>query len=302
MGCRLAAEEYKVPRLVHRNVDIECAMENYEAWFVKIQPKMTVPCMTYGKNIIGDSKDIMHFLAKKHPGAGLHPPERKAAIDSFIDLFYSRFGMIAQFTFGNCVRISKPVRDFIDRGKTEKSIEKLKQLIKENPELKAVGEAKLMGKTRFNFVEFMMRANLKALDASMQEVLDVAETNLGKGAFMCGDTYTLADVVATAFLARIHIIKKETMFGPKTTKYWNQVIKTRPSFQQAYICSNWTTLSCRNRSPHSPKASTPPPSSGPNHRLSAVNRVACLGVYDLIHYLTYYFTTGINSKSDQKNT
>ena len=113
------------------------------------------------------------------------------------------------------------------------------QLIRENPELKQVGEAKLRTKTRFNFVEFMMRANLKALDASMQQVLDVAETNLGKGAFMCGDTYTLADIVATAFLARIHIIKKETMFGPKTIKYWNQVIKTRPSFQQAYICSNW---------------------------------------------------------------
>ena len=27
MICRLAAVEHKVPRLVHRNVDIECAME-----------------------------------------------------------------------------------------------------------------------------------------------------------------------------------------------------------------------------------------------------------------------------------
>ena len=206
---------------------------------MRIQPKMTVPCMAYGADIIGDSKDIMYFLAKKHPDAGLYPAERKEAIDSFINLFYTRFGMIARFTFGHWVRKSEPIRNFIARGKTEKSIEKLKQLIRENPDLKELGQAKLMSKTRFNFVEFMMQTNLVAIDASMQEILDVVETSLGKGTFVCGDTYTLADVTATAFLARIHIVKKETMFGARTKKYWNQVIKTRPSFQKAYVCSNW---------------------------------------------------------------
>ena len=203
-----------------------------------MQPNMTVPCMAYGADILTDSKDIMYYLSKKHPEAGLYPTERKDDIDSFINLFYSRFGMIARFTFGNWLRVSEPVRKFIARGKNETSIEKLKQLVRENPDLEELGRAKLMAKTRFNFVGAMMRTNLAAVDASMQEILDVVEASLGKGAFVCGDTYTLADITATAFLARIHIIKKEAMFGVKTKKYWDQV-KSRPSFQKAYVCSNW---------------------------------------------------------------
>ena len=77
MICRLAAVEHKVPNCIQRNVDIECAMENYEAWFVTIQPKMTVPCMQYGDDVIGDSKDIMYFLSERHPDAGLYPAERQ---------------------------------------------------------------------------------------------------------------------------------------------------------------------------------------------------------------------------------
>lgn len=237
--CRLAAEEHGVPCLEHRNVDIECEMENYEAWFVKIQPKMTVPCMQYGDDVIGDSKDIMYYLAEKHPGAGLYPEDRKADIDAFVELFYSKFGSIARFTFGHWIHSSDAIRNFIDRGKVEKSIEKLRKLIADYPELRDVGEAKLATKQKFNFVEFMSKVDLGEMDRSMGEVLAAVEAKLEKTAFVCGDTYTLADVTATAFLARVHVVKAETMFGPATAKYWNEAIKTRPSFQKAYVTWKW---------------------------------------------------------------
>lgn len=239
MICRLAAVEHKVPNLSHRNVDIECLMENYEAWFVRLQPQMTVPCMQYGDEVIGDSRDIMYALSKKHPEADLYPTERRADIDRFISLFYSKFGTIAFFTFGNFLRKSDEVREFIARGKTEKTIQALQKLIAENPDLRAIGERKLASKQQHSFVDMMLSADLPALDAGMQEVLDVMEACLGKSSFLIGDTYTLADVTATAFLARVHIVKQESMFGVLTKKYWNDTIRTRPSFQEAYICSNW---------------------------------------------------------------
>ena len=95
MICRVAAEEHGVPNVTHKNVDIECAMENYAAAFVAIQPKMTVPCMTYGDDVIGDSKDIMYYLSERHPDAKLYPAEQKEAIDAFVEMFYSRFFQIA---------------------------------------------------------------------------------------------------------------------------------------------------------------------------------------------------------------
>ena len=85
----------------------------------------------------------------------------------------------------------------------------------------------------------MSSVNLEAMDASMKEVLDTMESALEKSAYVCGDAYTLADITATAFLARIHIVKNEAMFGPNTAKYWNEKLKTRPSFQAGYVLWKW---------------------------------------------------------------
>lgn len=239
MICRVAVEEHGLPNVTHTNIDIECLMENYEPAFIAIQPKMTVPCMTYGDDVIGDSKDIMYYLSEKHPDAKLYPAGQKEAIDAFVEMFYSRFGQIARFTFGNWIRKSDKIKEFIGRGKNEKSAEKLEKTIAERPELAGLLTPKLESKKRFDFVEFMLRADLAEMDASMQEVLDTMEAALEKTAYVAGDTYTLADVVATAFLARVHIVKGEAMFGPKTAACWNEKYKRRSSFQKAYVLWKW---------------------------------------------------------------
>ena len=48
------------------------------------------------------------------------------------------------------------------------------------------------------------------------------EAALEKTTYVAGDTYTLADCVATAFLARVHVVKDETVFGQRTAAYWNE--------------------------------------------------------------------------------
>ena len=65
------------------------------------------------------------------------------------------------------------------------------------------------------------------------------EAALEKTTYVAGDTYTLADCVATAFLARVHVVKDETVFGPRTAACWNEKYKTRPSFQKAYVLWKW---------------------------------------------------------------
>ena len=107
-------------------------MENYEPEFVKMQPKMTVPCMQYGEEVIGDSRDIMYFLSERHSDAGLYPPDQKDAIDAYLNLFYGKFGFIAQFTFGHWINKSEDIKKFIGRGKNEKSIEKLKKPVRKS--------------------------------------------------------------------------------------------------------------------------------------------------------------------------
>ena len=195
--------------------------------------------MQYGDDVVGDSKEIMYYLSEKHPDADLYPAERREAIDAFVDMFYSRFGQIARFTFGHWIRRSDKIKAFIGRGKNEKSAEKLEKLIAEHPEWEHLVAKKLGMKKKFNFVNFMLSADLEQMDASLKEVLDAMEAALEKTAYVAGDSYTLADVVATAFLARVHVVKDETMFGPRTAACWNDKYKTRPSFQKAYCLWKW---------------------------------------------------------------
>jgi len=237
--CRLAIHEHQLP-CEHVNVDIEAAMENCEPWFARIQPKMTVPCMKYDETILGDSKDICYFLAQRHPEAGLYPADAstRAAIDEYIDAFYSRFGLIAAFTFGNLVRKSPDVKAFIAKGKNETSIAKLKKLMEE-PDLKELAAAKLAQKTRFDMVAWAESQDVAMLDLKMSELLTQMENSLAdERPFLMGDEYTLADVVGTAFCARVHMIRQETLFGAKVASWWKRM-KERPSFREAYICSVW---------------------------------------------------------------
>ena len=92
--CRLAVQEHNLTNAEDVAVDIEYAMDNYEPWFARLQPTMTVPVMCYGDRVIGDSKDILYFLAERHADRGLYPPTARAEIDEFIEAFYARFMFI----------------------------------------------------------------------------------------------------------------------------------------------------------------------------------------------------------------
>ena len=78
--CRLAIAEAGL-KYENINVDIEDKMENYSEWYAKINPKFTVPAMKYVNEekkvdvTLTDSKDIMYYLAKAHPEAGLLPSD-----------------------------------------------------------------------------------------------------------------------------------------------------------------------------------------------------------------------------------
>ncbi|HIC34439.1 MAG TPA: glutathione S-transferase domain-containing protein, partial [Gammaproteobacteria bacterium] len=82
--CRLAVQEHNLADAENVAVDIEYAMDNYEPWFARLQPTMTVPVMCYDDQVIGDSKDILYFLAERHAERGLYPQAARAEIDEFI--------------------------------------------------------------------------------------------------------------------------------------------------------------------------------------------------------------------------
>lgn len=236
--CRLAVHEHGLNHAEDINVDIEYAMDNYEPWFVRMQPKMTVPVLKYNDHIIGDSRDIMLFLAQKHPLKELYPNNKKSAIDKYIDNFYSKFNYIGAFTFANLASRSSQMKKFIARGKREVSLQKLNKLA-QDPEFKALAEAKLEKMQHFDFLKSLESQDLKELDNIMRELLDqMAEDLSDSRQFLTGEEYTLADVVGTAYCARIHFIKGTELFSHKVLQYWERM-KSRSSFTTANVCAVW---------------------------------------------------------------
>ena len=256
--CRVAVHEHGLgPSCTHKHVDIECRMENYEPWYIRIQPKMTVPAMQYDDAVVGDSREILYFLAERHPGLGLYPSELRPAIDAFIDGFYSRFGLIGAFTFGHLVQDapSPPgndpaLTDFIRRGKIDRTREQLRKSIAEAPDVAELAQKKLAQKSAFDMVAWAGRQDCAALCDKMGEVLAQMEKSLADQSLadqsladqspgcLLGESYTLADVVATIFCSRINFIKGPALFGPHTVQYF-QRMQARPSYEEAHIVSSW---------------------------------------------------------------
>ena len=238
--CRLAVQEHDLADAEDVAVDIEYAMDNYEPWFARLQPTMTVPVMCYDDQVVGDSKDILYFLAERRAERGLYPKAARAKIDEFIEAFYARFMFIGIFTFGHLLQRSDELKRFILHAKTDVTLAKLRTLA-EDPELGDVAREKLAQMEQRDFSQLSDPGLLDRANAEVSGLVQLLEENLQDGrGWVCGEAYTLADIVATALLARVHFIQDQALFAPAVSAYW-QRLQARPSFAAANVCATWAS-------------------------------------------------------------
>ena len=169
--CRLAVQEHNLTNAEDVAVDIEYAMDNYEPWFARLQPTMTVPVMCYGDRVIGDSKDILYFLAERHADRGLYPKAARAEIDKFIEAFYARFMFIGIYTFGHLLQRSDGLKRFILHAKTDVTLAKLRTLVGD-PELGDVARKKL---AQMEHRDFSQLSDPGLLDKANTEVTGLVQ-------------------------------------------------------------------------------------------------------------------------------
>eukprot|EP01045_Picozoa_sp_COSAG04_P003599 COSAG04_NODE_147_length_22902_cov_55.666184_21_plen_153_part_00 len=111
--------------------------------------------------------------------------------------------LVGGFTFAHLVRKGAAVKEFIRVGKVEVTRAKLEKVIAEEPELREVAQAKLEQKMGRNMIEWAEGQETAPLVGAVGQVLSTMEEGLATGhAFLLGESYTLADVVATAFCGR----------------------------------------------------------------------------------------------------
>jgi glutathione S-transferase len=230
---RLAIVEHGL-EAKHINVDIEEKMENYEPWYARINPALTVPTVVYNDLKITDSQDIMKHLAKHHPERKLYDAGSKEHIDVYMKQFYESFSSIGGFTFLNIMKWGPHWFLFVMKGKGLVTWWKQRQLAKD-PEFTQIVENKRAAMAKMK----NSGKSLAQMEAAVKSICDRMEEDLSKSTsgFLVGDHYTLADVMGTALCARVHFIKGMTFFGPNTVKFF-EMVQNRPSYKEAKIIDN----------------------------------------------------------------
>ncbi len=235
---RLALTEKGVD-FTNRWVDIGPTAENYEPWYVKLNPKCVVPTLTHGDKVVTDSSVIMRYAAEQFEGTELLPqaPEARERMEHWYALGDSLDFRL--FTFAN----ANPKLIKFGLGK---KIKKLRKYAEKYPALRAEYEAKLVDiqglQTNATDPETVEQAQQR-LDVALDELNGI----LGTQPFIVGDQYTLADVMWTVSMTRIEFIKRFDLIEarPHLLDYYRRM-QARPSYQSADL---WPRFNVRSMMP-----------------------------------------------------
>ena len=132
---RLVLVEMGIP-FQNRWVDIGLTAENYEPWYVKLNPKCVVPTLVHGETVVTNSVVIMRYVAEHFEGPALLPddPEERARMEHWYALAEALDFRL--FTFSR-------VHPRLIAFGLQKKLKKLRAYAERYPELRAAYEAKI---------------------------------------------------------------------------------------------------------------------------------------------------------------
>ncbi|KAG7165070.1 Ganglioside-induced differentiation-associated protein 1-like [Homarus americanus] len=236
------------------------AEEQYEPWFLKLNPCAEVPVLTDGVKVIPDSTRIIEYLEDNFSNGqfGQLTPKEKGSeesknIEKFRDLLEPlpvpplTFGIAAHpeltdnpkppftpFILKRMREITKN-RPAIIREHAEKSAEFREVLMKKAAEAE-------QGALSINKTREEMDAVLQEFDAALQKAQVNSLTDKSEW-WLCGELFSIADIDLAILLNRINQLGCEQRFWaggkrPFLEAYWNKMQK-RDSFKRAtYFSAN----------------------------------------------------------------
>lgn len=225
---RLALAEKGV-RYRARTVDIGPRMENYEPWYVRLNPHAVVPTLQHGERVVFDSARILRYIDEAFPGPALTPSEpalRERMEDRVQRADRLRLRELSYGTMGGPL-------GFVARRGERSRIQRLLQKKAEAPELAAAYDAKIEDVRRW-FAIARDPVRVQEVKAEVLAVLDGIERDLLAQPFLAGPAYSLADVIWTVVLARLRMLGlgREVDRRPGLAAYYARM-RARPSFRQA---------------------------------------------------------------------
>jgi tetrachloro-p-hydroquinone reductive dehalogenase len=215
-------------------VDIGPLHENFRPWYMRINPKGTVPTLEHEGRFVVETIDIIRYVNQNLHGKSLVPDDPQAALvmDYWVhqqDGFPER-----ELTYGTA---RGPVAHLNRRGLAGRRKRMLRSLSEGVPELRERYDAKLAD------VEKWQRAvddpaELDRIRRRLEQMLDELEEHMQGRTWIAGTDYSLADAVWTVLLARLELLNLADLWArdkrPAVAAFYARV-RQRPSFAAADI-------------------------------------------------------------------
>ncbi|XP_046397159.1 ganglioside-induced differentiation-associated protein 1 isoform X2 [Ischnura elegans] len=220
--------------------------EQYQPWFLQINPRGEVPVLKDGVKIIPDSSRIIEYLEDNFSNGGsrrlvpldMGPEVRQKVMHFRTILDQLPTGIITVGSFYHPELCHNPKPPFIKpvrklmMAADENSCQKLKECAEKNPEHKAVLLQKAEFQEQKHKIVTSKEEYVKVLN-TVDSVLTEVETELGSHDqeksdwWLCCEQFTVADISLAALLERLKCLGLEHRFWiphrPHLGKYFSRV-------------------------------------------------------------------------------
>jgi glutathione S-transferase len=205
--------------------------ENLQPSYMRLNPKGVVPTLIHNGQVITDSAIIIRYLDEQFPQPNLTPaePVLQETMKRWMDL-QNQFPM-REMMYGNY----QGLEGMVLRRSVQIKQRLLPQLMQAHPELRSQYEAKFKDVEQWNSI-IQDRQEIASINRKIEPMLTQLEAQLTQTKWLCGTTYSLADVVWTAVLNRLEELKFNYLWTdnmrPALSAYLDR-LKARPSFKAA---------------------------------------------------------------------
>jgi len=223
---RLALVE-KGRQFKRQQIDIMQKSEQFEPWYVALNPRAVVPTLRIDDEVVTDT---IHIVNRVQTLSGVDLSGDATTQSWLKDIMALHYGVLL---YRRRLEADGTAPQIVARGKF------LEKLRAEQPDLGDLVEARLAGNRRF---QALLRDpdGIAGHVAATRALIDRMAEAVSHSAYLAGDSYSLADCFATAALARftIHGFAK-SWTGTPLADYYARV-KARPSFSAAEIIDTGT--------------------------------------------------------------
>lgn len=202
--------------------------ETYEPWYMRLNPGGTVPTLVAGECVVADSREILHFVDAHFDGPALSPTDEaaRAEMADWIERAYQLPERTSTYGSPSMRRVGA----FVNRGR----LHALERNLGRHPEMSEVYRTKIEDIRQF-MADTASPETVGALESRAQQELDALDAVLADRPFVCGESYSLADVVWTVMLARQKMNGHAVLDDRPNLRAWYRRVRSRPSFVSAGI-------------------------------------------------------------------